>query len=322
MSHAIQPSHALRLIQEQGSQDLVNPQAGQYSATAMGPGQQIPQLVTFSPTQIILHFYTRQLILRSQIQQPFQGFGMCPGMQQFQDFPQPGFFQQTQPSSDYSIQLYRQPSVTEAPSYAGHPTFQSGLHKISQPLWNKEISQRMGSPFIPVDLPELSINMNQHQFNAHRNFWAQRSYTLRQLGLKASGEHHRGFVEGLINVNVFIQRHARHEHLTVNDCKVFQREVDTDLYLDTVRMELDEDDNHHHHHDHDHDHDRNHRHDRERNDRDNQLDLGRGRKRRRVIQSVGSDNVHINDDWAEFLHRKAQPPIQTVTGAPVYMSSL
>ncbi|KAA6377007.1 MAG: hypothetical protein EZS28_027466, partial [Streblomastix strix] len=46
MSHAIQPLHALRLIQGQGSQDLVNPQAGQYSATAMGPGQQIPQLVT------------------------------------------------------------------------------------------------------------------------------------------------------------------------------------------------------------------------------------------------------------------------------------
>ncbi|KAA6336948.1 MAG: hypothetical protein EZS28_052834, partial [Streblomastix strix] len=44
MSHAIQPLHALRLIQGEGSQDLVNPQAGQYSATAMGPGQQIPQL--------------------------------------------------------------------------------------------------------------------------------------------------------------------------------------------------------------------------------------------------------------------------------------
>ncbi|KAA6374499.1 MAG: hypothetical protein EZS28_029977, partial [Streblomastix strix] len=34
MSHAIQPLHALKLIQEQGSQVLVNPQADQYSATA------------------------------------------------------------------------------------------------------------------------------------------------------------------------------------------------------------------------------------------------------------------------------------------------
>ncbi|KAA6360703.1 MAG: hypothetical protein EZS28_043770 [Streblomastix strix] len=44
---------------------------------------------------------------------------------------------------------------------------------------------------------------------------------LRYLGLKASGEHHRGFGEGHLNVNAFIQRHARHEHLTVNDWKAF-----------------------------------------------------------------------------------------------------
>ncbi|KAA6366551.1 MAG: hypothetical protein EZS28_037922, partial [Streblomastix strix] len=43
MSHAIQPLHALRLIQGQGSQDLDNPHASQCSATAMGPGQLIPQ---------------------------------------------------------------------------------------------------------------------------------------------------------------------------------------------------------------------------------------------------------------------------------------
>ncbi|KAA6386203.1 MAG: hypothetical protein EZS28_018269 [Streblomastix strix] len=58
MPHVIQPLHALRLIQGQGSQDLVNLQAGQYSATAMGPGQQIPQLVTFTPIQIVQHFYS------------------------------------------------------------------------------------------------------------------------------------------------------------------------------------------------------------------------------------------------------------------------
>ncbi|KAA6403566.1 MAG: hypothetical protein EZS28_000902 [Streblomastix strix] len=105
-------------------------------------------------------------------------------------------------------------------------------------------------------------------------------------------------------------------------------------------MELDEDDNHHHHHDHDHVHDHNHRHERERNDRNDQLDLGRGRKRRRVISSEDSGNGQNNDDWAEGLHREVQrqqlrqfrirrnrreqvlPPVQTVSGAPVYMQGL
>ncbi|KAA6358454.1 MAG: hypothetical protein EZS28_046019, partial [Streblomastix strix] len=295
MSHAIQPLHALRLIQGQRSQDLVNPQAGQYSATMMGPGHQIPQLVTFTPTQIIQHFYSGQLIPRPQVQ-PFQGFGMYPGIQQFQGFPQPGLFQQAKPSSSYGIQLYRQPSITEglpqfmqssptfgvqqtqqsnlltppAPSSAGHPAFQSSFQsqnseqsnqqynllptirpptlvqqqnqaqelryvnerlidsqgialsrRISQdqqPLQYKQISQRIDQTlFTPVDPPELSINMNQQQFNGHRDFWAQRSYTLRYIGLRANGEHHRGFGEGLLNVSIFIQRHTRHEHLTVND---------------------------------------------------------------------------------------------------------
>ncbi|KAA6367239.1 MAG: hypothetical protein EZS28_037232, partial [Streblomastix strix] len=151
----------------------------------------------------------------------------------------------------------------------------------SQPSWNNEIPQRTDqSLFTPVDPPELTINMSQQQFNAHRDFWAQRSYTLKYIGLRANGTHHKGFGEGLLNVSIFIQRHARHEHLSMNDCKAFWRELDTDLYIDTVRMELDEDDNHHHHHDHDHDHDQNHRHDRERNGKNYQLDLGRGRKKK------------------------------------------
>ncbi|KAA6363401.1 MAG: hypothetical protein EZS28_041072, partial [Streblomastix strix] len=415
MSHAIQPLHALRLIQGQGSQDLVNPQAGQYSATAMGPGQQIPQLVTFTPTQIIQQFYSGQLIPRPQVQQPFQGFGLYPGIQQFQGFPQPGPFQQTQPSG-FGIQLYRQPSITEglpqfmqnpptfglqqtqqsnllvppAPSSTGHLAFQSSFQNQNleqpsqhptirpptlrqqqqnqarepayvngrlldsagtaltrriaqdlQPLWNNEIPQRADqSQFTPVDPPELTINLSQQQFNAHRDFWAQRSYTLRYIGLRTDGTYHRGFGEGLMNVSTFIQRHARHEQLSISEWKSFWRELDTDLYLDTVRMELDEDDNHHHHHDHDHDHDHIHRHDRERNDRNNQLDLGRGRKRRRVISSEGSGNGQNNDDWAEGLQREVQrqqlrqfrifrngreqviPPVQTISGAPTYLPGL
>ncbi|KAA6388111.1 MAG: hypothetical protein EZS28_016358, partial [Streblomastix strix] len=421
MSHAIQPLHALRLIQGQGSQDLVNPQAGQYSATAMGPGQQIPQLVTFTPTQIVQQFYSGQLIPRPQIQQPFQGFGMYPGIQQFQGFPQPGLFQQAQRSSGYSIQLYKQPGIIEglpqfmqnsptfgvqqiqqsnlltppAPSSAGHPAFQSSfqnqnleqlnqqynqlptnrpptlvqqqnqaqepryvngrlidslgtalsrrISKDQQPLWNRKSLQRTDqSPFTPIDPPELTINMTQQQFNAHRDFWAHRSYALNYLGLRSNGEHHRGFGQGLLNMSVFIRRHARHEYLTNSEWKAFQRVVDTNLYLDTVRMEFDEDDNHHHHHDHnqDHDHDRYHRHESDRNDRNNQLDLGRGRKRRRVISREGSGNGQNNDDWAIGLHREVQrkqlrqfrirrnrreqvlPPIRTISGAPVYLPGL
>ncbi|KAA6363924.1 MAG: hypothetical protein EZS28_040549, partial [Streblomastix strix] len=415
MSHAIQPLHALGLIQGQGSQDLVNPQAGQYFATAMGPGQQIPQLVTFTPTQIILQIYSGQLIPRPQVQQSFHGFGMYPGIQQFQGFPQPGLIQQIQPSG-FSIQLYRQPSITEglpqfmqnpptfglqqtqqsnllvppAPSSSGHQAFQSSFQswnlelpsqwptirpptlrqqqqnqarepayvngrlldspgttltiviaQDSQPLQNNEIPQRTDqSLFTPVDPPELTINMSQQQFNAHRDFWAQRSYTLRYIGLRTDGTHDRGFGEGLLNVCIFIQRHARHEQLSISEWKSFWRELDTDLYLDIVRMELDEDDNHHHHYDYDHDHDHNHRHDRERNDRDYQLNLGRGRKKRRVISGEGSGNGQNNDDWAEGLQREIQrqqlrsfrirrnrieqalPPIQTVIGAPVFISSL
>ncbi|KAA6402456.1 MAG: hypothetical protein EZS28_002016 [Streblomastix strix] len=98
MSHAIQPLRALRLIQGQESQDLISQQAGQYLATAIGTEQQIPKLVTLTPTQMEQQFYSGQLIPRPQIQQPFQGFGMYPGIQQIQGFQLPGLFQQTQPS--------------------------------------------------------------------------------------------------------------------------------------------------------------------------------------------------------------------------------
>ncbi|KAA6366794.1 MAG: hypothetical protein EZS28_037680 [Streblomastix strix] len=218
---------------------------------------------------------------------------------------------------------------------------QGKFHKTILPLWNRVSLQRTDqSQFTPIDPPELTINMTQQQFNAHRDFWAQRSYALRYIGLKSNGQHHRGFGEGLLNVNAFIWRHAIYEYLTISEWKSFWREVDTDLYLDIIRMELDEDDNHHHHHDHDHDHDRNHRHERDRDDRDDQLDLGRGKQRRRVISYEGSGNGQNIDDLAEGLHRdiekqqlrqfrirrdrreQALPPVQTATGAPVYMPGL
>ncbi|KAA6402494.1 MAG: hypothetical protein EZS28_001975 [Streblomastix strix] len=212
-----------------------------------------------------------------------------------------------------------------------------------QPSWNKKIPYRTDqSLFTPVDPPELTINMSQQQLNAYRDLQAQRSYTLRYIGLRSNGEHHKGFGEGLLNVSVFIQRHGRHEYLTISEWKTFWREVDTDLYLDTLRMEQDEDNNHQHYHDHDHDHDndRKHRYERDRDDRNDKLDLGRGRKRRRVISSEGSGNGQNNEDWAEGLQREierqklrqfrirgdrrqqALPPMQTAIGAPVYMPGL
>ncbi|KAA6387430.1 MAG: hypothetical protein EZS28_017046 [Streblomastix strix] len=183
MSHTLQPLHALRLKQGRGSQNLVNPQAGQYSATAMGPGQQIPPLVTFTPTQIVQQFYSEQLIPGPQIQQPFQGFGMYLGIRQFQGFPQPGFFYQAQPTSGYSIQLYRQPSITEglpqfmqnpptfgvqqtqqsnlltppAPSSAGHPSFQSSFHSQNLEQTNQQYSQQ------PSIRPPTLIQSQQNQ---------------------------------------------------------------------------------------------------------------------------------------------------------------
>ncbi|KAA6373404.1 MAG: hypothetical protein EZS28_031067 [Streblomastix strix] len=107
-----------------------------------------------------------------------------------------------------------------------------------------------------------------------------------------------------------------------------------------VRMDFDEDDNHYPNHDNDPNHDRNHQRDKERYERNDQLDFGRGRKRKRVISSEGSRNGQNNEDWAKGLHRQVEkqrlrqfriqrnrrqqalPPVQTVTGAPVYISNL
>ncbi|KAA6357092.1 MAG: hypothetical protein EZS28_047381, partial [Streblomastix strix] len=141
---------------------------------------------------------------------------------------------------------------------------------------------------------------------------AQRSYVLRQVGLRSNGDHHRRFGDGLLNVNAFIQRHAKHEYLTISEWKSFWREVDTDLYLDT----------------------------KDRKDRIDQFDLERGRKRRRVISNEGSGNGQNNDDLSEGLHseierqqlrqfrirrnrrEQARPPVQTAIGAPVYIPGI
>ncbi|KAA6377412.1 MAG: hypothetical protein EZS28_027063 [Streblomastix strix] len=65
-----------------------------------------------------------------------------------------------------------------------------------QSLWNRESLQRTDqSQFTPIDPPELTINMTQQQFNAHKDFWAWRSYTLKYLSQRSNVEHHMGFGE-------------------------------------------------------------------------------------------------------------------------------
>lgn len=55
------------------------------------------------------------------------------------------------------------------------------------------------------------------------------------------------------------------EYRTENNWNAFLKEVDTDIILDTVRMELDEDDNHRRNN-YDNDHDYNRRHEKDRAD--------------------------------------------------------
>ncbi|KAA6378816.1 MAG: putative NOL1/NOP2/Sun domain family, member 2 [Streblomastix strix] len=347
MSHAIQPLLALRLILGQVSQDLANPQANQYSATAMGPEQQIPQLVTFTPTQIMQQFYSGQLIARPQIQQPFQGFSIRPNL--IQDIAQNysnsrasmktylclcrilqplecnklnnQAYQILQHQAQWAIQPFN--LASKARTLNSQTNYTISYPQLGHQHWYKNNKTKFKNLYLQMDDQQIHQEQPYHeglhktsnryrtkkshkeqirQFNAHKDFWTQRSYTLRYLGLKDNGKHHKGFGEGLLNVN--------------------------------------EDDNHHHHHDHDHDHDHNHRHDRERNDRNNQFDLRKGRKRRRMISNKGSGNGQNKDDWAEGLHREvdrqqlrffrvfrnkreqALPPIQSVTEAPVYISTL
>ncbi|KAA6394289.1 MAG: hypothetical protein EZS28_010185 [Streblomastix strix] len=181
MSLAIQLLLVLRLIQRQANQDLVNPQVGQYFATEMDSGQQIQQLVTFTPTQIEQQFQFGQLIPRSQKQQPFQRFGMYPGTQQFQSFPQ---LDLSQKSTTFFRMLYTTILTTcqvQEPRYVNGRLIDSPVTALTrriaqdqQPLWNRESLQRTDqSLFTPVDPPELTINMNQQQSNAHRGFWAK-----------------------------------------------------------------------------------------------------------------------------------------------------
>ncbi|KAA6365753.1 MAG: hypothetical protein EZS28_038722 [Streblomastix strix] len=165
----------------------------------------------------------------------------------------------------------------------------------------RKIARFSNKRLIKKDTTRLIAVQGQIQFNAHKQFQAQRSYIVGYIGLRSSGEHHKGFGEGLVNVSLFIQKHARHEELTIKDWKAFQRELNTQLFLDTVRIDLDED-KHHHHHDHndDHDDDYDHKHDKgDHNSRGNRIGHEQDWKRRRVDFSVGP-----YDDWSQGLQRQ------------------
>ncbi|KAA6399423.1 MAG: hypothetical protein EZS28_005052 [Streblomastix strix] len=175
------------------------------------------------------------------------------------------------------------------------------IQQDQQPFGSKQSSHITDqSLFTPIDPPELFINIIQQQFRVDKDFWAQRSYTLRQVGSRSSGEHHKGFGDGLVKVNLFNQKHTRHEKLITNDWKAFQRELDIELFLDTVRMDLNENNfRHHHDRNHDHDHDYDHKIDKgDHNSRGNRIEYEQGRKGKSLEFSVGPE-----DDWSQRLQR-------------------
>ncbi|KAA6363756.1 MAG: hypothetical protein EZS28_040717 [Streblomastix strix] len=78
----------------------------------MGPGSQIPQLVTFTPEQIIQQFYAGQLLQRIQTVVP-QIPGMFIGLQQNQMFTQLIFIQQPFGPQLQAPQIITQPNIGE-----------------------------------------------------------------------------------------------------------------------------------------------------------------------------------------------------------------
>ncbi|KAA6385624.1 MAG: hypothetical protein EZS28_018855 [Streblomastix strix] len=118
--------------------------------------------------------------------------------------------------------------------------------------------------------------MNQQQLNAHRDFWAQRSYTLRYLGLRSNGEYPKGFEEGLLDVSIFIQNTL--------DMNIQQLLIGKHFEEKQIRIYSSI------------------QYDKDRKDTKDHLDLGRDRKRRRVISSECSGNGQNNEDWPEGLH--------------------
>ncbi|KAA6357310.1 MAG: hypothetical protein EZS28_047163 [Streblomastix strix] len=88
-----------------------------------------------------------------------------------------------------------------------------------------------------INPPPLEAKINQVSFNRQRDYWATKSYLLKYIGKPGAGRHHPGYGEGQIEVQQVLQRHARGETISIADWRKFQKELDTDLKLDTVRLQ-------------------------------------------------------------------------------------
>ncbi|KAA6323546.1 MAG: hypothetical protein EZS28_054302, partial [Streblomastix strix] len=88
-----------------------------------------------------------------------------------------------------------------------------------------------------INPPPLEAKINQTSFNRQRDYWATKSYLLKYIGKPGAGRHHPGYGEGQIEVQEVLQRHARGETVSIGDWRKFWKELDTDLKLDTVRLQ-------------------------------------------------------------------------------------
>ncbi|KAA6377700.1 MAG: hypothetical protein EZS28_026773 [Streblomastix strix] len=327
ISHTIQRLHALRLIKGQGSYELINPQASQIlrncdgtmtTDSAAGDVYTNPDHITILlgttvtktiETTIIPEIRLvpkNTIILRFSVTRPFL-IGLTIFKLQYltaqsaEHQRRPTLVHVESSNNGNLINLIIERINSTCTKLNVPPSFSIQLLKPElqvtklkfQPITHDQTTH------ISTTAIKSSLRTERHKWMINRftrDFWAKRSYALRYLGLGSNGEHHKGFGDGLLNVKTFIQSHARHKYLIINDWKVFWRDVNSDLYLDTVRMKLDEDYIHEHHHYYDHDHENNHRHNKYRNDRNNFLDHGRVGKRRRVISSEYSGNGQNNED--------------------------
>ncbi|KAA6366953.1 MAG: hypothetical protein EZS28_037520, partial [Streblomastix strix] len=88
-----------------------------------------------------------------------------------------------------------------------------------------------------INPPPLEAKINLTSFNRQRDYWATKSYLLKYIGKPGAGRHHPGYGEGQIEVQEVLQRHARGETISIADWRKFWKELDTDLKLDTVRVQ-------------------------------------------------------------------------------------
>ncbi|KAA6337904.1 MAG: hypothetical protein EZS28_052748, partial [Streblomastix strix] len=88
-----------------------------------------------------------------------------------------------------------------------------------------------------INPPPLEAKINQTSFNRQRDYWATKSYLLKYIGKPGAGRHHPGYGDVQIEVQEVLQRHARGETISIADWRKFWKELDTDLKLDTVRLQ-------------------------------------------------------------------------------------